>query len=161
MQHLRENIPDVEQRSAQDLRSRPSGRFTPACENGRSATKSMRTRIILLTVFTLCGRFVSAEDPSYLAEHLSHCITWELAIYKSGFAHEKLSDTCFESPKSYSKLHRISASQLASLQKALSQARFGELPRSIDPTSYQSEEDWFVITVYTAYSGPTRPAFRS
>lgn len=108
----------------------------------------MRTRIILMTL--LAGRFASAEEPAYLAEHLSQCISWELAIYKSGFAHERLSDTCFESPKSYSRLHHISASQLLSLQKALSQARFQELPKSIDPTSYQSEEDWFVITVYTS-----------
>ena len=115
---------------------------------------------ILMILFAFIPAISSAENALYEAEHSVYCgASWNVAFYSSGFAHESVSNNCGERSQAYSKLHQISAKDLERMKKALLNTKFVDLPESIDPKTYISDEDVFTITVQSPSGRKTVSAF--
>jgi hypothetical protein len=118
---------------------------------------SMKYRQVFITIATvlLFASILFGEDAIYKAEHLMQCGSWELVFYESGFVHESWNSSCGEDSQSFSRLHHITHNQLESVRKALSQAKFRELPDSIEPATFIADEDMYVISDFTTKPNKT------
>jgi len=69
---------------------------------------------------------------------------WQTALYASGFAHQHVSDTCNQSESS--RLIRLGPEQ--SIHKAAKLANFCTLPKTLEPETYLTDEDYLTVTLH-------------
>lgn len=104
--------------------------------------------LLLILAILVCISVAHAENPIFEAERLGQCGIWDVAIYQSGYAHEKWDDSCGLS-SSYAKLHKVSADQIRRIKDILRRIKFDQLPDRIDPNTYVTDEDMYIFTVFS------------
>src|SRR5947199_277909 len=110
---------------------------------------TMFCRICFLLIAMLSSSLLNAEDALYTAEHSGQCSKWELSFYQSGFVNEMYEEYCGNENNSYSKLHRITQGQLQDLRAVFGNAKLKELPKSIEPKTFVTDEDIYCISIHS------------
>jgi len=89
---------------------------------------------------------MQAEEPIVVAERLSYCgAGWTTAIYESGFAHQRVLDTCHADVDRF-QLIRLTKERIETLRKAIAAADFCALPERI-----KKPEEQLVATPHFDY----------
>jgi len=88
------------------------------------------------------------ERPIVSLERTSQCGAWEVSVYESGFVHTRATDTCGNPDSDEPALRRITPVEIGAIRSALASADFQSLPKSIEPDTYVTDEDVFLISVW-------------